>query len=252
MWNYKNSDKINILLVIISTVASSCLASSYYRTQTIQERIVSDLEIIESPNGVPLDFNYNETSSESGTFPSVPGCPKSIDGYPWVYFGNPPRCYLSGYPGPCPGYRYLFIENGSPYGICGCGCFKYYMEEGLSDLIETSPNGQYKFCGRTQGYDSHKKICYTLSERGPCAPGQWFVRSKSDSLTCIAECPIVDGGWQVYNPETDQCEQSFGGGGAGGGSAGYITPNDCLAKERYSSILKKCVPKRAGNTLVLG
>ncbi|CAL8091340.1 unnamed protein product [Orchesella dallaii] len=220
--------------------------------QNSPERIVSDLEIIESPNGVPVDFNYNETIREPGFLTSAPGCPKSIDRYPWVYFGNPPRCHLAGYSGPCGDDRYLFIEQSYPFGVCVCQCFKFFLQSNQSDSIQTSPSGRYKFCGYNTGYDSQEKICYDLNERGPCALGQWLVRNSSNSLICITECPIVAGIRLYYNHNTDQCEKPVYGGGGAGASPSYIARNRCQAGEHYSSILKDCVPKNPTNTFVLG
>ncbi|ODN00310.1 hypothetical protein Ocin01_06371 [Orchesella cincta] len=238
----KNLGEVSILIVFL---VSTPLASSI----TYEERIILDLETVESPNGVPVDFSYNETNAEPGSLKSVPGCPKSIDGYPWVYFGNPPRCYLAGTRGPCDIGRYLSLELGSPFGVCGCECILSSLELDLPHLINTSPDGRYKFC-KNQGYDAQQKICYDLQQRGPCGPGEWIVRSTSDSLTCVKECPNDDQGRTMfYNHITGECEQVSGGAGFAGSN---IHRNKCRDTERYSTIRKMCVPKNTANFLVIG
>lgn len=88
-------------------------------TQTTQERTITDLEIIYGSHGVPVDYLYNETGNSFG---SVPGCPKFIDWFPWIYYGDPVHCFLAYHSGPCKlGYK-LVLQKGSPYGICACDC----------------------------------------------------------------------------------------------------------------------------------
>lgn len=90
------------------------------------DRIVTNVEDVK--RGVPVDYRYNESSNNlaglSGRI-SVPGCPKSEAGLPWVHFqsGNSTKCYLVGTQGPCLPTHVLFMEEGSLLGICNCECF---------------------------------------------------------------------------------------------------------------------------------
>ncbi|CAL8091432.1 unnamed protein product [Orchesella dallaii] len=91
--------------------------------QEIEKKIVLDIETL--LNGVPIDYSYNESYPDSSdSFYSVPGCPKSDVGYPWVYFGSPPKCYLAGTQGPCDGNQKLFVKSDSEFGFCSCGCIE--------------------------------------------------------------------------------------------------------------------------------
>ncbi len=88
---------------------------------TPNDRIITNLDLLYGNQGVSVKFAYNETSS-SNHLTSVPGCPKSIDGIPWIYYGDPPRCFLAAQHGPCPLGQKLLVIEGSPYGICACEC----------------------------------------------------------------------------------------------------------------------------------
>jgi len=81
-----------IVVCFISTVGNFAVVKS--ESLIANERIITDYQDV--VNGVPIDYRYNESAflSSGHGLPSVPGCPKSDEGYPWVYFGLPPKCYL--------------------------------------------------------------------------------------------------------------------------------------------------------------
>lgn len=105
--------------ILFSLLATFC--KSQAETVPKQERIITNLEVIYGNQGVAVKFWYNETKI-SNQRTSVPGCPKSIDKIPWIYYGEPPRCYLAGHHGPCSLGQKLLVKKGSPFGICACEC----------------------------------------------------------------------------------------------------------------------------------
>lgn len=54
---------------------------------------------------------------------------RPFEGAPWVYgsFGDHrPKCYLSGFQGPCPLNMKLYPQSSSYYGYCDCSCKEYF------------------------------------------------------------------------------------------------------------------------------
>ncbi|CAL8091325.1 unnamed protein product [Orchesella dallaii] len=106
---------IKVLLVFI--LNAICVFS---QPATLWE--VSDLERIAThinPGGEEIDNRYIEPNYGFGyASVSVPGCPKSIEGNPWLYYGQPPRCFLAGIQGPCFQNQHLEPQRQTPYGIC--------------------------------------------------------------------------------------------------------------------------------------
>jgi len=116
--------------------------------------------------------------------------------YVWLYYGNPPRCYKTGFQGPCPDGMSLGALFTSKYGSCSCSCFSVYgASEGKpkEDLV-ISPfmDQQRKFCSdkHSNYYTMHGNICYKLYTRGPCGENQQFVVSPVDNKAyCnVAKC----------------------------------------------------------------
>lgn len=86
------------------------------------------------------------------------------DGYPWVKFGTPARCYLAGFQGPCPLYMKLFYNQTAPeFGYCSCDCFdndpsspvEYYC---MRKAKEWHSDAEF----RAYGFSSETKSCYAL------------------------------------------------------------------------------------------
>ncbi|ODM91660.1 hypothetical protein Ocin01_15019 [Orchesella cincta] len=152
------------------------------------ERIVTTLAVIDSDEGIPLDYNYNETIKEE-ELTSAPGCPKSIDGFPWVYYGDPPKCHLSGFRGPCGENQLLFLKDfESNEGVCVCEICEKYLISGAP--IQVSPDKRYKFCGPDHVYDKTSRQCYDLNAQGSCEQAQWLVKDSSGvNVKCVPECP---------------------------------------------------------------
>ncbi len=94
-----------------------------------QERLVTSLQVIYGSQGVSVHYWYNETA-KADEIKSAPGCPKSIDGFPWVYYGTPPRCYLAGHHGPCELRQKLLVKENSRDGFCACECVVDGIQEG--------------------------------------------------------------------------------------------------------------------------
>lgn len=143
------------------------------------ERTEANLETIYGNQGVPVKFCYNETSV-SQDVTSVPGCPKSINGIPWIYYGKPPRCFLAGHHGPCPIGQKLLAVHGTPFGICACECFVDDIQLGLINWKPSNPTSnhdktmqipqRYFYCLRKKNdgaelgqiFDTETKTCYPI------------------------------------------------------------------------------------------
>lgn len=133
---------------------------------TPNERIITDLSLLYGNQGVSVKFAYNETTN-SNKLTSVPGCPKSIDGIPWIYYGDPPRCFLAGQYGPCPLGQKLLVMEGSPFGVCACECVVDGEQDNAFEL-NTQSKPRYIFCNSKgenanfygQIYDTKENVCF--------------------------------------------------------------------------------------------
>ncbi|CAL8091331.1 unnamed protein product [Orchesella dallaii] len=132
---------------------------------------VSDMERIAThinPGGEEIDNRYNEPNRGFAySAVSVPGCPKSIEGNTWLYYGEPPRCFLAGIQGPCFQNQHLAPQRQSPFGICidnnarpttvaGSSGIAAIMQHDLKKpfLIFRHLNTSYNFMGATSQFDS--------------------------------------------------------------------------------------------------
>ncbi|CAL8091420.1 unnamed protein product [Orchesella dallaii] len=230
---------------ILIEVAFLLSAEAKSVPQKIKERIVTDSETLWI--GAPIDYSYNESYPESSdSFSSVPGCPKSDEGYPWVYFGSPPKCYLTGEQGPCDSFDKLFVKSDSEFGFCSCGCI-----EGIQ-LI--SPQ-EHQFCmphsvGNLElVHVGDLEKCFWIFDQGPCKEDKWLVKAAEnetyttkktycDKRTCpIGKVPsITDDGKQ-------ECGDYFGLESLATGIQGNDNEKGCTNRMRYSEIRKMCVPK---------
>lgn len=138
-------------------------ASTTSNLATKHERVITDIKDVFS--GVPVDFSYNQSAIngvllERG-MTSAPGCPKSVAGYPWVYYGSPTKCYLAGEKGPCDPDQKLLVEYGSFYGFCNCECFEGAKRSRDMDKAQ--------FCtsldGREYVFIPEMKKCFSLYDQ---------------------------------------------------------------------------------------
>lgn len=53
---------------------------------------------------------------------------RAHEGRQWVYHGNPVKCYLEGFRGPCPFGQRIFTSANSKYGVCNCNCFTKHVQ----------------------------------------------------------------------------------------------------------------------------
>ncbi|CAL8091417.1 unnamed protein product [Orchesella dallaii] len=145
--------------------------------QKIEERIVTDFKTLLI--GAPIDFSYNESHvgpDSSDGLSSVPGCPKSDEGYPWVYFGSPPKCYLAGEHGPCDDWNQkLFVKSGSTFGFCSCTCIEGIELNPLEDT----------FCKLSKNtmelvHVGDLEKCFGIYDQGPCAENEWIVKAAEN------------------------------------------------------------------------
>ncbi len=155
------------------------------------ERVITNLETIYSAHGVPLDYSYNETTSN--TLTSVPGCPRSIEGLPRIYYGNPKRCYLAQHIDPCGIGEKLLAQNESLYGICGCECMTLDPER-YSNLRNSKERylyfeddtGEFPY---GQIFDTKERKCYGKYERGPRVKPRYVIAGIfDDKRTCLPLC----------------------------------------------------------------
>jgi len=70
------SSQIYLTVVLKTFAFVAVLSLSVAAYQKSYERIITDLQTISSPLGVPTDFRYNETQTSYQRLISVPGCPK--------------------------------------------------------------------------------------------------------------------------------------------------------------------------------
>ncbi|ODN00315.1 hypothetical protein Ocin01_06367 [Orchesella cincta] len=173
-------------IVIVLIIKAFAETNSTSKSQVISERIITNLKDV--INGVPIDYSYNE----SDTIPpagliSVPGCPKSDEGYPWLYFGSPPKCFLTGQRGPCPADQSLFVELRTPFGFCNCDCF-----EGTQSSVKATPD-QDRFCTALLQefvYMPALEKCFPIFDQGPCAENEWLVKvaENVNGTNAFAKC----------------------------------------------------------------
>lgn len=162
------------------------------------ERIVTDLRVIYDKRGVDLDYRYNETHYNSNGLSSVPGCPKSISGLPWIYYGNPKKCYLAHFTGPCSKGEMLLTHEESPYGFCGCECMTLNPDKYISlgenkgirylgckddekEISKNFPLGQV--------FNVNEQRCYGMYTNGPCEKaGEVITEFTEKSIMCKPIC----------------------------------------------------------------
>lgn len=154
---------ITLFVLIINDIISGAKLSTDADT-TLKERIVTDISYVY--DGVLVDYRYNESDTKfipkEGGLLSVPGCPKSVEGYPWVYYGSPKKCYLAGEQGPCPQDQKLFIKAGSPYGFCNCECFEGKEISQEAEFCNSMMDGtEYVFMSET-------RQCYAVYDQVSC------------------------------------------------------------------------------------
>ncbi|CAL8091409.1 unnamed protein product [Orchesella dallaii] len=235
---------IILTVIILKLNFATANKTESFNSSFTEERIITNIEDVE--NGVPIDFNYNETSSSSspGALSSVPGCPRSDEGYPWVYHGSPPRCYLAGQRGPCDVDRSIFITDGSPFGFCNCNCF-----EG----VRRSNKIDYQFCKISDSGETDTEFtfmaalgkCFKIYDQGPCDEDERIVKvvkNTSGGIIVKAMCQrnplsqiLLVSTKNPYESDTDIS------------GVGLIIPHseeECkYTGRKYSKLLKKCVNK---------
>ncbi|CAL8091413.1 unnamed protein product [Orchesella dallaii] len=223
-------------------------AEAKFASQKIEERIVTDSETLLI--GVPIDYSYNEShvrSDSSDGFSSVPGCPKSDGGYPWVHYGTPPKCYLAGQQGPCDGNQTLFVKTGSTFGFCSCNCFEgiQLINPFEDQFCNSKPVITLEFV-----HVADLDKCFAIYEQGPCGEDEWLVKAAEnetyttkktycDKRTCpIGKIPsISDDGEQ-------ECRDHFALYSFATGIQGNDNEEVCKSNGmEYSEIRKMCVPK---------
>jgi len=155
----------------------------------------------------------------SGNKDNAPTHP--LNRHVWVHLGVPPRCFLTGTPGPCPEGMTVGLQPNSTEGICKCSCYnKLDMRE--SDIFDPYADTKQKFCHRESkyAYDHYAKYegkCYKLLtqvyisnvlfilnlkivlqiytvKKGPCKSGEVFVfDTPSQEIICKKrECPEAE------------------------------------------------------------
>lgn len=269
-----------VLLTVFGCFANNSPSTSSEYVPT-PPRVVTSLEIIYGSYGVPVDYSYNETTASTDKhFGSVPGCPQSIEGFPWVYYGNPPRCFLAGHHGPCSFGQKLFIQPGSLSGICGCQCLDDDVDPKIFQLLKNL-DVRYVYCRQFGGdvpkhgqlYDKQTQKCYNYFEKGPCREGTVITAFTDVSITCLPICNDNQPNWLVDRDE-GRCKQvilcrilwhgknfcllifktfywKFQPPPQAVSGAGLILANsECRSGERYSNTLKKCV--RQSSNLNIG
>ncbi|XP_035702715.1 uncharacterized protein LOC118434067 [Folsomia candida] len=226
--------------------------------------------------GVEVDNSFIPIYSDHDSHPSSRGCPSPTNKQAWVKFGTPPRCYLTGYQGPCPLHMKLFYNINSPeFGYCQCDCFpsnvtsrdEYYCMRNVTD-------SNYGTELRAYGFYADTKLCYPLFSQGPCKSDEWFVMDSSEKIsTCekrpcrpprdsnelmffsngTKSCQKLHAGCRPESPDDSanykftfvrgtwipQCIMYLGGGGGFVGSVGEL---DCQEGFTFSKLLQKCVP----------
>ncbi|XP_021968395.1 uncharacterized protein LOC110863404 [Folsomia candida] len=132
--------------------------------------------------GIEVDKSFIQIrSNEPGILSSSPGCPSPTDGYPWVKFGTPTRCYLTGFQGPCPLYmKMLYNQNSPEFGYCQCDCFDNDPSSPFEYYCMRKPSEwDLDSAFRAYGFSSETKSCYALFSQGPCQSDEWFVLDPS-------------------------------------------------------------------------
>ncbi|CAL8091393.1 unnamed protein product [Orchesella dallaii] len=229
---------VTTLVAIVQNIAEA--KSVIQEPSSVTERVVTNIDSVY--NGAPLDYRYNESDSNSlGNPVSSPGCPKSDEGYPWVYYGSPPKCFLAGQQGPCEEDQSLFVKSDSPDGFCNCNCF----EGGKVD----SKKEQDQFCmGITKEFVfmPARGKCYTIYEQGPCKEDEWLVKMTNSSANGAAEfahcekrkCPVGEIPFGEDNNGNTNCGPPM----KFLASPVSIPRNQCESDGmKYSELLQKCV-----------
>lgn len=152
----------------VNACPTETVLSGTENTDSAVERIVTNIEDVY--DGVTLDYSYRECGSRTLWGPgsdglcSVPGCPKSDEGIPWIYYGIPPKCYLAGERGPCELNERLKIVKESPYGICHCDCFEGIIKRAQPQKIEFCKSYPTEFV-----FVAEAKRCFSLfAQVGNC------------------------------------------------------------------------------------
>lgn len=161
---------------------------------------------------------------------------------PWIYHGNPERCYLSGHRGPCNSRMKLFArQTDSVRGTCDCD------DAGTYTTSEKYFNAKNKtFCNhekRNLAYYIPKRQCYYLFERvsfakilksansdlsscavtiwtfhqGPCYFGEWLIINQQGRVICEPRrCPknLYDTTsyrtpYWYFDPYKNSCHQAY-------------------------------------------
>jgi len=237
-----------IFPLTLTTIVAVALFQTFVESQTvslhIKERIITDFNDV--LNGVLIDFAYNEShirTNLSEGLSSVPGCPKSDEGYPWVYYGSPPKCYLAGQQGPCDLDQTIFVKDGSPFGYCNCKCLGgIQLRNPLEDQF-CKPN---PIATPELVYLASEEKCYEIYDQGPCGKDKWIVKAVGNG---------GDGGKKTICEKrtcpAGQIPTTSADGEQGCGNHFYpysltvgIAPNECESRGmRYSKLRKQCVNK---------
>lgn len=149
--------------------------------------------------GVDIDFSFNETLiAGSKGRSSSPGCPKSVNGIPWVYYGSPQKCLMSGRRNECKLGSTLLPVEGSTFGKCVCNCLvdrdfpkeRKVETENFIHCKGTSGNlrfrkGEY---GYGQIYDKRRSKCFNVGFREEC-------NLKGERVTGLTD-GLIDCGWR--------------------------------------------------------
>ncbi|CAL8091428.1 unnamed protein product [Orchesella dallaii] len=233
---------------ILIEVAFLLSAEAKSVPQKIKERIVTDFKTLLI--GAPIDFSYNESqvrSDSSDGLSSVPGCPKSDEGYPWVYFGSPPKCYLAEEQGPCGDWNQkLFVKSGSTFGFCSCKCFEGIQ---LINPLEDQFCNPYSRGTIELVHVGDLEKCFEIYEQGPCGEDELIVKVVESEISDTTKktycekrtCPIDQVPFKNNNGE-EYCGYNAVGHSLVTGIGG--NKESCkLYGMHYSKLRKSCVPK---------
>ncbi|CAL8134998.1 unnamed protein product [Orchesella dallaii] len=174
---------------------------------------------------------------------TAPGCPARTFQLPWIYYGNPERCYLAGHRGPCNSRMTMFVRQNEPIrGMCDCddaGSFttaeSYFLSKNKTFCIHEK---------RRLAYFPPKKRCYYLFERGPCPFGEWLIINAQGNAVCeVRRCPknLYDTTsyrtpFWFYDNLRDSCYQAY--------TRGYC-PRNYLLLPTKTNWLPQCTNTKA-------
>ncbi|CAL8091380.1 unnamed protein product [Orchesella dallaii] len=224
-----------------------------------EERVVSDPNIIHSSFGVPLHSHFNESAVFSNeNITSAAGCPSPIEDLPWLYFGNPPKCFLVGTTGPCASGQIFFGNLSSSYGFCECVCNEKLQNQtgNFDHLLKIKEGDRFLFCQLKGGlhkineaaYDKENGLCHFLETQAICAAGEWMVKDETGhGATCIPECSSTYGvlSTHSFDYHTRKCIEKPDG-------LDFIQPislatsigqRECEEGKVYSKTLNRCIAK---------